>query len=195
MSDRDPDHSTGTPSPEDPGAVAAAAESLISPEQVSRVRSLIEILQAEVPPAFRQEVFRQLLPAALLGSAAVSAAARPTPPPPAESGALVIGASHLDLSRYAVLLAGPGRTLVKALAALDAAQEQLGIDWMSPSEIERFLTERARVRSVYRTNISNALRGARQMVDRRRRGRGYEYRITLPGKEALEREVTILGSG
>ena len=171
----------------------------VTPEQLSQIRSLIDLVQSEIPAEYRDEIFRQLLPRAI---GEPPQAHRPSPSTgvamdqtQVEAAAGPIDSSRLTLARYAAILAAPGRTLLKALAALDAGDTQLGIDWMTPAEIERFLVERTRVRSVYRTNISNALRGARPLADRRRHGRGYEYRITLPGREALERELAILGSG
>jgi hypothetical protein len=103
----------------------------------------------------------------------------------------VVKPGRLDLSLFASILGGSGRMLQKSLVALEVSRSQLGIDWLTPAEIERFLIERGRVRTAYRTNISNALSGARHLVDRRRRGRGYEYRITAPGRELLEREVRL----
>lgn len=195
-----------------PEAVPTPQRPVLSLEQLGRIRSLIDTIQSELPVPYREELFRQLLPSALGHSSAATVAALQPPVPGAtslgsteltgpglQSGAGVTetaaGRSRVNLARYSALLGLPGRTLLKALVALEAAGEQLTVDWMSPSEIERFLVERARVRSVYRTNLSNALRGARQLVDRRRRGRGYEYRITTQGKSALDRELAMFGGG
>lgn len=160
-------------------------------DRLARLVGLIRAIEQQVPEPYRVEVLR------ILAAAEETAERRASPdgqriespltPPSAPSR------SRLNLSSYAGVLGSPGRTLLKALVALDATASQLGVDWMTPSEIERFLVDRARVPHVYRTNISNALRGARQLVDRRRRGRGYEYRITLTGREALEREQKVLG--
>lgn len=190
MTDSDPPH---------PGTGSSRQLHPVTPEQLSQIRSLIDLVQSEIPAEYRDEIFRQLLPRA------IGEPPQAHRPPPSTAMAMdqthvevaagPIDSSRLTLARYASILAAPGRTLLKALAALDAGDTQLGIDWMTPAEIERFLVERARVRSVYRTNISNALRGARPLADRRRHGRGYEYRITMPGRDALERELAILGSG
>ncbi len=154
---------------------------------------LIRAIEAEIPAKYRVEVFRALT----TPITSPPDLPRAHEPPRPEAAPLVPASaairSRLNLSSYAGVLAAPGRTLLKALVGLNATASQLGVDWMTPSEIERFLVDRARVPHVYRTNISNALRGARQLVDRRRRGRGYEYRITLTGREALEREQKVLG--
>jgi hypothetical protein len=153
--------------------------------EVDGALSLIDLVERRVPEAYRVEIVRVLLPRAVGISAIEPSPAAPTR---AESGS-----SRLQLARYVTVLATSGKTLLKALVALEATSEQLGIEWMTPSEIERFLAERGRVRSVYRTNVSNSLRAARDLVDRRRRGRGYEYRITDRGRAALERDLAIAG--
>lgn len=154
--------------------------------QVDGALSLIAMVERRVPEAYRVEIVRALLPGAVGSPTSTTAAAAA---PRAESGT-----SRLRLGRYAPVLATSGKTLLKALVALEATSSQLGIGWMTPSEIERFLAERGRVRSVYRTNVSNSLRAARDLADRRRRGRGYEYRITDRGRAALERDLAIAGS-
>ena len=155
-------------------------------EEVDRALSLIAIVEHRVPEAYRIEIVRALLPRAIGKSAS-----EPGTAVPRRAGS---DSSRLRLARYASVLATPGKMLLKALVALEATSVQLGIEWMTPSEIERFLAERGRVRSVYRTNVSNALRAARELVDRRRRGRAYEYRITDRGRAAIERDLAIAGS-
>ena len=163
-------------------------------ELVARLRSVAESVSAGIPPQYRLEAFR-LLGASLLARAGDAHPAGPSTEPPdlRQATARAAAEGHLDLAAYAPIFALPGRTLLKALATLEVGRRQLGVEWMTPAEIERFLTERARVRSVYRTNISNALRAARHLADRRRRGRGYEYSLTPRGQELLERERALLG--
>jgi len=200
----------------DSSAVSAELRRLLElldlgPDAIDRIRALESLVDRAVAPEYRRALFERMLPLILGATTEPASGAGPLPGPTGRrvttrtSGSALTTASErrpegivrsrLNLSRYAVVLASSGRTLLKALVALDAGAEQLAIDWMSPAEIERFLVDRARVRSAYRTNISNALSGARPLADRRRRGRGYEYRLTLQGKEALERELAILGTG
>ena len=177
--------------PPAPGAGSESAEAgqhagLDLSGEVDRVLSLIAIVEKRVPAAYRVEIVRALLPRAIRKSASdLGTKVAPHAEP---------GSSRLRLARYAPVLAASGKMLLKALVALEATSVQLEIEWMTPSEIERFLAERGRVRSVYRTNVSNALRAARELVDRRRRGRAYEYRITERGRAALERDLAIAGS-
>lgn len=170
----------------------------VSPRVVSRVRTLIDILDAEIPPPYRVELFRLLAPGVL-----PSAGGEPTQPTGTSRGGRTmqrpgseprLERTRLDLAPYAAVLHQPGKNLLKALVALEVARDQLGIEWMTPAEVERMLADRAGVRSVYRTNLSNALSKAPGMADRRRRGRGYEYRVTALGRETLHREAALLGS-
>jgi hypothetical protein len=167
---------------------------------------LASLVESSVPSGYRQEAFRALARWQLRGDL------QPLSPrglgqdhpdsPPATHGGQNAGVGRLErpalgrlaLGAYSGILAAPGRMLMKSLVALEVSRTQLGIEWLAPAEIERFLVERARVRSAYRTNISNALSGARQLVDRRRRGRGYEYRLTAGGRQVLDRELRIDGS-
>lgn len=178
----------------------AGGQPPVSPRVVSRARTLIDIIDAEIPPPYRVELFRILAPELVterrrpavaqersaVARAAEGAPAARRPEPRLER-------TRLDLATYAAVLAQPGKNLLKALVALEVARDQLGFDWMTPAEVERLLADRAGVRSVYRTNLSNALSKAPGMADRRRRGRGYEYRITSLGRETLHREAALLG--
>ncbi len=157
-------------------------------DEVDCALSLIAVVESRVPEPYRLEIVRALLPQAIGRGTGDVTPSTVTRPRAASTG------SRLQLAPYASVLSTPGKMLLKALVALEATSLQLGIEWMTPSEIERFLAERARVPSVYRTNLSNALRAARDLVDRRRRGRAYEYRITRRGRAALERDLAIGGS-
>lgn len=178
------------------GNGGGAAQVPVSPRVVSRVRTLIDILDAEIPPPYRVELFRLLAPGLVPTAQAPPGQPSPPLPPPRAVGPAAeprLERTRLDLAPYAAILAQPGKNLLKAMVALEVARDQLGIDWMTPAEVERLLAERAGVRSVYRTNLSNALSKAPGMADRRRRGRGYEYRITALGRETLHREAALLG--
>lgn len=191
----DPDDRARSPAGEHRGAhPPETAPSAPTETFLPALERLAGLVEERLPPRYRTAAFRLLAEAALAGRTGPREPALPEPsqavPPPMPSPTTE---RHLDLAAYAPIFAAPGRILLKALAVLDVARRQLGVEWMTPSEIERFLTERARVRSAYRTNISNALRGARHLAERRRRGRGYEYALTSQGSDLLERERSLLG--
>jgi len=156
--------------------------------EIQRALELIQAIESQVPAEYRVTLFTALFEEDLGEGAA--ARQRQDSAAEAQSAADWVG---IDLGAYAKALAGPGRLLAKALITLEIVDTQMNIDWMTPAEIERFLVERARATHVYRTNVSNALRRARGLVDRRRRGRAYEYRITEAGRAVVEREIAILG--
>lgn len=162
---------------------------------VSEALGLIDVVEARVPAPYRVAVFEWLARSARPAAAAVA---------PEHPGVEVATAARgpqtsasewvgVDLAHYAKALSGPGRLLAKALLTLEIVSSQVNAEWMTPAEIERFLVERARATHVYRTNVSNALRRAPGLVDRRRRGRAYEYRLTDAGRSVVERELAILG--
>lgn len=164
-------------------------------ERIDAALELIKEIEARVPTEYRVPLFKALV----RGHGAAVPAVRPSggldgdrAALPAEPPAAADWVG-IDLAPYAKSLAGPGRLLVKALITLEIVATQMSVDWMTPAEIERFLVERARASHVYRTNVSNALRRARGLVDRRRRGRAYEYRITEAGRVVVEREIAIFG--
>ena len=189
---------------------AAEPRPWLSDDEIRNLRSLIEVIEHNIPERHHRIVLREALRRAL-------APARPTAPaeedrrvdhdvPRREPSAPAMGPEpspggvrpipardgvELDLARYAVVLAEPGRTLLKGLVALDVAETQLAIPWMTPAEIETLLRRRARVAPIYRTNLSNALRDARGLIDRRRRGRAYEYRLTDAGRNHLYRALAL----
>jgi hypothetical protein len=159
----------------------------------AEIHSALELskeIEATVPAEYRVPLFTALTGADLSRAAAAGDRQRREAAAESQSAATLVG---IDLGAYAKALEGPGRLLTKALITLEIVVTQMGVDWMTPAEIERFLVERARARHVYRTNVSNALRRARGLVDRRRRGRAYEYRITEAGLGVVEREITMLG--
>lgn len=162
-------------------------------QEIQRALELIGEIESRVPTEYRVPLFTALL-ADLRGGLGAGnepgGRQRQDGLAEAQHAAKWVG---IDLGAYAKALSGPGRLLSKALITLDIVFTQMNIDWMTPAEIERFLVERARATHVYRTNVSNALRRARGLVDRRRRGRAYEYRLTEAGHAAVEREIAILG--
>jgi hypothetical protein len=159
---------------------------------LDRAIEVIEAVESRLPESYRVAAFRVLLAAELhVGPLAGGVRQAEVPASPGRvPNADWVG---IELAPYVNALAGPGRLLPKALITLEIVAKQIQAEWMTPSEIERFLVERARATHIYRTNVSNALRRAPGLVDRRRRGRAYEYRITEAGRLVVEREIAILG--
>jgi hypothetical protein len=151
--------------------------------RLDRARELIDQVEAGVPAPYRVAVFTELFRdhGASPGGAGAAAV----------SGEDAVAWAGVELGPYLTALEGPGRLLAKALTTLAVVRDQLDVEWMTPAEIERFLVERARARHVYRTNLSNVLRGARGLVDRRRRGRAYEYRLTDAGDARVRRDAAL----
>lgn len=186
------------------GALAVTG-SRVTPEVISRLSSLIQILETELPADYRVETYRLLAPSLVRTPASPddrdtgsTGAADPAEPsgsavPAGIRGTPDIESGRLDLAAYTGVLSTTGKTLLKSLAALEIAGMQLGVNWLTPAEIERLLVDRAGARSIYRTNVSTALSQARGLADRRRRGRGYEYRLTAQGRETLHRELALAG--
>ena len=153
--------------------------------ELERLNAFIELIEDRVPAGYRRLVFRAVAPRILTEPEAGLQRRTPITVPRRSL--------ELDAALYNPILSSSGKTLLKSLVALHAAQRQLGLAWMTPAEIERFLVERARVRRIYRTNISNALRDARELVNRRRRKRAYEYALTERGELRVLRELRLLG--
>lgn len=158
--------------------------------EIQRALELIRAIESQVPAEYRVTLFTAMMGTALHDVAGSGGRQWTDAAVETQSVADLVG---IDLGAYAKALAGPGRLLAKALITLEIVVTQMDIGWMTPAEIERFLVERARATHVYRTNVSNALRRAPGLVDRRRRGRAYEYRITDSGRAVVEREIAILG--
>ncbi len=157
-------------------------------DEISRALVLIGAIEDRVPAEYRVPLF-----SALLGGGVDRAESERRRDSATEASPAAPEWVGIDLGAYVKALSGPGRLLEKALITLEIVVTQMGVEWMTPAEIERFLVERARATHVYRTNVSNALRRARGLVDRRRRGRAYEYRLTEAGAAVVEREIAILG--
>jgi len=172
--------------------------SFLAEAEESRLLELLDYLEERIPAAYRVELLSYLLPRAIPdeGVAAVRGVmseedARVASPvtdrhEPEEKG--VVG-----LETYLALFARRGDTLLKALASLRFAEAQLGVKWLTPTEIVRLLGEIDDAHKVYRSNVSNVLRKEENMVARRPRGRGYEYGLTKPGRARVMRELSLLG--
>ena len=172
--------------------------SFLAEAEETRLLELLDYLEERIPAAYRVELLSYLLPRAIPdeGVAAVRGVmseedARVASPvtdrhEPEEKG--VVG-----LETYLALFARRGDTLLKALASLRFAEAQLGVKWLTPTEIVRLLGEIDDAHKVYRSNVSNVLRKEENMVARRPRGRGYEYGLTKPGRARVMRELSLLG--
>lgn len=183
-----PDRSSGANST--PASEARDQDPGLPERRLLAARRLVDEIDSRFPSGYRRAVLRALLPLTL---AEVPASGRGGMADAPDRVSRPPSTRALDTDRYVPILAAPGRTLLKALAALEMASSQLGITWMSPTEIERLLKRRLHLRSIYRSNLSSALSTAQDLVERRGRGRGYEYRITRKGRRKLERELAILG--
>lgn len=169
------------------------------PAGLAKLRVIAEAVDARIPARYRREAFRALARRVVSGpdpvqnhvvsaehelSRGEASAASGSPEPAA--------GVRMGLAAFAQLLTSPGRVLLKALAALQAAADQTDLEWMTPAEIEHLLREQGGTAGIYRTNVSNALRASRGLVDRRRRQRGFEYRITTLGRQTLASELRRL---
>jgi len=96
------------------------------------------------------------------------------------------------MAPYATLFGRRGDTLLKALAALHVAESQLDVNWLTPTEIVRLLSDMDASHRAYRSNVSNVLRTEQSLVSRRPRGRGYEYALTTRGRAWVVREINLL---
>lgn len=166
------------------------------PRGIDELARLAAAVDAGIPDRYRREAFRALarhvlvggdVTQGLTGSEIAGETHSPTGPGAARSAAPPDVRAWLG--EHARLLSSPGRVLLKALIALQAVAAPGGIEWLTPAEIERLLRMHAGTAAPYRTNLSNALRASRGLVERRRRHRGFEYRITALGQETLEREL------
>lgn len=164
-----PDDTGSHEEPGDPGPPLSDVER-------RRLNGLLRFLEESVPERYRERLLDHLLPR-ILGS-------RPSP-----AGTAARGADPLET--YRPLLERRGDTLLKALAGLRLGEVLLGLEWMTPREIVDLLRDDAGVRSLYRSNVSNALREATREVRRRRRGRGFEYALGADGRRQLDREVRL----
>ena len=88
--------------------------------------------------------------------------------------------------KYDKVFSKKGKNLDKSLLILSIGSEN-GLEWLTPSEVTVILKEKARVAGIYTTNISNALKDSRNLVDRRSRGIGYEYRLMRKGEDYVQK--------
>lgn len=99
--------------------------------------------------------------------------------------------SEIDLSEYKYIYKLSGLPLF--LAVLRIALEKFDIDGLTPPEISKILKVKFRIsKAVSSENVSMALSGAGECVDRVRspRGRGYSYRIMRAGEERLKEAIS-----
>ncbi len=96
--------------------------------------------------------------------------------------------SVIDTTQHPAV-AATTRVLDRALMVLQIALRNHSIDGLTPTEIAQILTEKFRL-NTSRQAVNMAISSATTLVNRVRRGSGYEYRIMGPGEEYL----THLGS-
>lgn len=192
---------SGEHGPEDASPLTSSVASDSVSDPLDRLAKLAGEVESRIPARYRREAFRALAQRAVqlvdaLGSIgerlesppASAPMDAPTRPPEGPALRSFDGAGQeLGLDRR--LLQAPGKPLLKALLVLQVAADGLGHAWLTPSEIERLLTERGGASGVYRSNLSNALRASTGLVERRQRGRGFEYRITAAGRAMLATEL------
>lgn len=142
----------------------------VDAEILGRLRRLAEAIDASLPEAYRTAAFATLAP---------------------RVQAERIDEDGLDLDAYMPILMRRGDVLLKALAGLHLAETFLEVRWMTPAELADLLGEKAGARSVYRSNLSNALRRETALVARQRRGRGWCYSLTDQGRRRIEREMRL----
>ena len=160
---------------------SASQRSPLRAADEKKIRQLISYLDSSVPSAYRGALFAYLLPRVLEPDTRISRGPGPSRRTP------------FELSGYASLFAPRGQTLLKALGVLKLGESQAGVRWMTPAEIAELLKDIG-ARSVFRSNISHALRKDSRHVARRRRGRGYEYALTHRGRERVEGELRLIGA-
>ena len=87
-----------------------------------------------------------------------------------------------------------GSTLEKWLAVLAVAEEEVGdATALTGPEIARVLKERFRIAGVHATNVNRDLKTVKNYVNRRPRGRAFEYSLTRPGLKWVKARRAALG--
>ena len=173
----------------------------LAADEEDRLLDLLDYLEDKIPAAYRAAVLSFLLPRAITDARVLT---EPGAPSVVDRDGHLKGpaaGSHGDkekeegissLEAYHTLVARRGDTLLKALASLRFAETQLGIRWLTPTEIVRLLGDLDDDHHVYRSNVSNVLRKEESLVARRPRGRGYEYGLTRPGRARVMRELSLM---
>lgn len=96
--------------------------------------------------------------------------------------------TRLDLGEYDILLS-KGDLLTKCLVVLYILNRQLGIEDLTPPEMERILKHLG-IPSAYKTNISNTLRNSRRYVTRTKEGKRYKYALTRLAEDFINERLT-----
>lgn len=172
----------------------------LAADEEDRLLDLLDYLEDKIPAAYRAEVLSFFLPRAITDERVLTQPGEPSVDRDGHFKGPAAG-SHGDkekeegissLEAYHTLFARRGDTLLKALASLRFAETQLGIRWLTPTEIVRLLGDLDDDHHVYRSNVSNVLRKEESLVARRPRGRGYEYGLTRPGRARVMRELSLV---
>jgi hypothetical protein len=97
----------------------------------------------------------------------------------------IILTTPLDFSNYSNIVL-EGGWAERALVILHVIEEELGIRSLSALELTEVMVKQLRLPNVYRTNVSRALRNAREYFIRNKKGRSYSYMISASGLKYLE---------
>jgi hypothetical protein len=92
----------------------------------------------------------------------------------------------IDRTRWYPLVSRLPLLLAKSMLVMRALQEEAHVEWSSPAQIHRILTERLRQPAKPGAVRMGLIRAGR-FVDRRERGGVTEYRLMAPGDEELDR--------
>ncbi len=171
--------------------------SILAEHEESRLLDLLDYLEQKIPAEYRKELLSFLLPRTLTGRQSETThtaipSAEPRHPPADQSRRAIDEEYPIRLESYRALIARRGETLLKAMATLLLAEAQIEVRWLTPREIVRLMSELDDDKKIYRSNVSNVLRNEATLVARRSRGRGFEYRLTKPGRARVLRELSLL---
>lgn len=95
--------------------------------------------------------------------------------------------TRLDLGEYDILLS-KGDLLTRCLVVLYVLKRQLGVEDLTPPEMERVLKHLG-IPSAYKTNISNTLRNSRRYVTRTKEGKRYKYALTRLAEDFINERL------
>ncbi len=96
--------------------------------------------------------------------------------------------TRLDLGEYDILLS-KGDLLTRCLVVLYILNRKLGIEDLTPPEMERILKHLG-IPYAYKTNISNTLRNSRRYVTRTKEGKRYKYALTRLAEDFINERLT-----
>ncbi len=98
----------------------------------------------------------------------------------------------VEAGDYVKLFAANGKLIVKCLAVLKIAKDQLGIDGLSAVQLSQILTRKFRVSKVHASNVARDLSKATMFVNRIQHDGEYRYILMLTGEQAIQEELSAL---